>query len=79
MNEKMQKFEIGDVGADAQVITSRGVILTNAEIEPMPPELAAVANEFFGPDGRHESDYTFFYNNIKANVAKRIATFKANK
>ena len=78
-NEKMRKFEIGDVGADAKVIPSRGVILTNAEIEPMPPELAAVANEFFGPDGRHESDYTFFYNNIKENVAKRISTFKANR
>jgi hypothetical protein len=76
--EKMQ-LEIGDVGADAQVIPERGVILTNAQIEPMPPELAAVATEFFGPDGRHESDYTFYYNNIKANVAKRIATFKAGK
>ena len=78
-NEKTQKFEIGNVGADAKVIKNRGVILTNAEIEPMDPGLAAVASEFFGPDGRHESDYTFFYNNIKANVAKRIATFKANR
>lgn len=78
-NEKTQKFEIGDVGADAQVIPERGVILTNAKIEPMPEELAAVASEFFGSDGRHESDYTFFYNNIKANVAKRIAIFKANQ
>lgn len=78
-NEKMQKFEIGEVGADAKVIPERGVVLTNAEIEPMPEELAAVANEFFGPDGRHESDYTFFYNNIKANVAKRIETFMANR
>ena len=75
-NEKAQKFEIGDVGADAQVIPSRGVILTNAQIEPMPADLAAVASEFFGSDGRHESDYTFYYNNIKANVAKRIATYK---
>lgn len=78
-NEKMQKFEIGDVGADAKVIPERGVVLTNAEIEPMPEELAAVASEFFGPDGRHESDYTFFYNNIKANVAKRIETFMSNR
>lgn len=79
LNEEKMQFEIGDVGADAQVIPERGVILTNAQIEPMPPELAAVATEFFGPDGRHESDYTFYYNNIKANVAKRIATFKANQ
>lgn len=79
LNEEQTQFVIGDVGADAQVIPERGVILTNAQIEPMPPELAAVATEFFGPDGRHESDYTFYYNNIKANVAKRIATFKAGK
>ena len=79
LNEEQTKFEIGDVGADAQVIPERGVILTNAQIAPMPPELAAVATEFFGPDGRHESDYTFYYNNIKANVAKRIETFIANK
>ena len=79
LNEENTAFEIGNVGADAQVVPWRGVVLTNAEIEPMPADLAAVADEFFGPDGRHESDYTFYYNNIKANVAKRIATFKANK
>ena len=79
LNEEQTAFEIGDVGADAQVIPSRGVVLTNAQIEPMPAELAAVASEFFGPDGRHESDYTFYYNNIKANVAKRIATYFASK
>lgn len=79
LNEKKLKFEIADVGADAQVIPERGVVLTNAEVEPMPAELAAVASEFFGPDGRHESDYTFYYNNIKENVAKRIATYKANR
>ena len=79
LNEDNTAFEIGNVGADAKVIPSRGVVLTNAKIEPMPAELAAVADEFFGPDGRHESDYTFYYNNIKANVAKRIATFKASR
>ena len=79
LNEENTAFEIGNVGADAQVIPWRGVVLTNAKIEPMPAELAAVAEEFFGPDGRHESDYTFYYNNIKANVAKRIATFKASR
>lgn len=45
LNEKAQKFEIGDVGADAKLIPERGVILTNAQIEPRPPELAAVARE----------------------------------
>ena len=53
------KFEIADVGADAQVIPSRGVVVTHAEME-------------------HESDYSFFYNNIKENVAKRIANYMKN-
>lgn len=79
LNAKGDGLEIGNVGADAQVVPWRGVIVTNAKIEPMPADLAAVANEFFGSDGRHESDYTFYYNNIKTNVAKRIATFKANR
>lgn len=79
LNEENTAFEIGNVGADAQVVPSRGVVLTNAQIAPMPEELAAVASEFFGPDGRHESDYTFYYNNIKANVAKRIATYFESK
>ncbi|MBR0185422.1 MAG: amidohydrolase family protein [Synergistaceae bacterium] len=76
LNEKTGTLEIGDVGADAQVVPERGVVVTNAKVEPMPAELAAVASEFFGPDGRHESDYTFYYNNIKANVAKRVAAYK---
>ena len=79
VNEEAATVAIGDVGADAQVVPERGVIVTNAKVEPMPAELAAVASEFFGPDGRHESDYTFYYNNIKANVAKRIATYKASR
>ena len=33
--------------------------------------------KFFGPASYHEDDYPFFYNNIKENVAKRIATYKA--
>ena len=77
VNEKTGEIAIGDVGADAQVIPGRGVVVTHAKIEPMPEELAKVANDFFGPDGRHESDYSFYYNNIKANVAKRIAAYKA--
>ena len=35
--------------------------------------------KFFGPASYHEDDYPFFYNNIKDNVAKRIATYKANQ
>ena len=79
VNEEAMTVAIGDVGADAQVVPERGTIVTNAAIEPMPAELAAVASEFFGPDGRHESDYSFYYNNIKGNVAKRIAAYKASR
>lgn len=79
IDEKNSKIKFGDVGADAQINLARGVVVTNAELEPMPEELAKVASEFFGPDGRHESDYSFYYNNIKDNVAKRIAAYKAGK
>ena len=78
VNEKTGEPEIADIGADAQVNLSRGSIITNAKAAPMPEDAAKVAAAYFGPDGRHGEDYTFYYNNIKANVAKRIATYKAN-
>ena len=79
LNPETEEIEIGDVGADAQVVPERGTIVTNAKVEPMPEELAKVAAEYFGADGRHESDYSFYYNNIKDNVAKRVAAYKANQ
>ena len=57
----------------AQIVPERGVILTNAEYEPVG------GAEVFGPQSIHNGDYAFFYNNIKDNVAKRIATYQANK
>ena len=45
----------------------------------MPEEVTKILAEFFGPDARHENDYTLFYNNIKANAAKRVAAYKASK
>ena len=77
-NEKTGKLEIADIGADAQVNPARGVVVTNAKAEKLSEELIAIAAEFFGPDGRHANDYTFYYNNIKDNVAKRIATYLSN-
>ena len=79
VNKTGDALEIADVGADARVVPERGSVVTNAAVEPMPEELAAVAGEFFGPDGRHESDYTFYYNNIKDNVAKRVAAYLASR
>lgn len=78
-NEETGEPEIKDVGADAQINLARGVVITNAKGEPMDEETANAAAEFFGPDGRHNEDYLFFYNNIKDNVAKRVAAFKARR
>ena len=78
VNEQTGEPEIADIGADAQVNLARGSVITNAKAAPMPEDTAKIAAVFFGPDGRHGEDYTFYYNNIKANVAKRIATYKAS-
>ena len=71
-NKETGEPEFVDLGADAQINLARGVIVTNAKATPVSMV------DFFGPASFHDSDYTFYYNNIKANVAKRIATYKAN-
>ena len=71
IDEKAGTVSIGDIGADAQVNTERGVVVTNANSEPID------LPEFFGPQSFHNGDYTFYYNNIKDNVAKRIAAYKS--
>ena len=77
-NEKTGEPEIGDLGADAQLNLARGVVVTNARVVPLPEGEAEVAAAFFGPDGRHDNDYTYYYNNIRDNVAKRIAAYQRN-
>ncbi len=77
-NEKTGELEIQDIGADAQVLPDRGVVVTHAKGLEMDEETIKVVGEFFGPDGHHGEDYAFFYNNIKDNVTKRIAAYKAN-
>ncbi len=79
LNMETGELEIGDSGADAQVIPERGTVVTKAPALQSPEELPATSIEFFGPDGRHEQDYLLYYNNIKDNVAKRIKTYKASK
>ena len=73
LNEKTGEHEITDVGADAQVVLDRGVIVTNAKAAHVD------MTEHFGPQSFHDDDYTFYYNNIKDNVAKRIATYLASR
>ncbi len=69
-DEKTCATEIRDIDGDAQVNLARGTVITNAKAEPN--EMADVA----GPQCYHQDDYSIFYNNIKANVAKRIAAYK---
>ena len=68
-NEKSGKLEVVPNAADAQVNLKRGVVVTTTTaMEPIP---AAV----FGPASFHNGDYSLYYNNIKDNVAKRIAAY----
>jgi hypothetical protein len=63
--------EFVDLGVDAQVNLARGVIVTNTTAP------VTEGADYFGPASFHENDYSFFYNNLKENVAKRIAAYKA--
>ena len=71
MDEKTGKTEIRDIEGDAQVCLARGTVVTNAKA--VPNEMVDLA----GPQCYHQDDYSIFYNNIKDNVAKRIAAYKA--
>ena len=70
LNEETGEYEIQHLDIDAQVNLARGVVVTTTKIAP------SADPKFFGPASYHEDDYPFFYNNIKDNVAKRIATYK---
>ena len=72
MDEKTGSTEIRDIGGDAQVNIARGTVITNADA--VPNEMT----EYTGPQSYHQDDYAIFYNNIKDNVAKRIAAYQAN-
>lgn len=72
-NEKSGKLEIVPNAADAQINLKRGVVITTTKT------VAPVSyTTIFGPDSYHESDYSLYYNNIKDNVAKRVAAYKRN-
>ncbi len=73
MDEKTGATEIRDIDGDAQVCLARGTVVTNAKAVPN------AMTDLAGPQCYHQDDYSIFYNNIKENVAKRIATYKANQ
>ena len=72
-NAESEMYEITDVGADAQVVLSRGVVVTNTTYDGF------AEAEFFGPQSFHEDDYTLYYNNLKDNVAKRVTAYMASR
>ena len=70
-NEELGKMESVPHAADAQVNLKRGVVITTTKVmEPMP------GPKPFGNASFHSGDYAFYYNNIKQNVATRIAAYK---
>ena len=69
-DENTGKTEIRDIDGDAQVCLARGTVVTNAKATPN--EMTELA----GPQCYHQDDYSIFYNNIKDNVAKRIAAYQ---
>ena len=69
-DENTGKTEIRDIEGDAQVCLARGTVVTNAKA--IPNEMVEIA----GPQCYHQDDYSIFYNNIKDNVAKRIAAYQ---
>ncbi|MBQ6910051.1 MAG: DUF3089 domain-containing protein, partial [Synergistaceae bacterium] len=79
LNEKTGEFEIGDNGADAQIVPERGVVVTNAPADKMPDAMTKISIEYFGADGRHGQDYTLYYNNIRDNAVKRVESYKASR
>jgi hypothetical protein len=73
VNEKLAKMEYVPHAADAKVDLKRGVIITTTKaLEPMP------GPKPFGNASFHNGDYALYYNNIKANVAARVAAYKNN-
>ena len=70
-NEELGKMESVPNAADALVDLKRGVVITTTKVlEPMP------GPKPFGNASFHSGDYAFYYNNIKQNVATRIAAYK---
>ena len=70
-NEKLGKMENVPNAADAQINLKRGVVVTTTKaMEPMP------GPKPFGTASFHSGDYALYYNNIKANVATRVAAYQ---
>lgn len=73
-NEEKEVLDVIPKAADAKLNLKRGVVITTTKALP-PVEGTTV----FGPASFHNGDYALYYNNIKANVATRIAAYKKNQ
>ncbi len=73
-DEEKEVLEEIPKAADAKLNLKRGVVITTTKALP-PVEGTTV----FGPASFHNGDYALYYNNIKANVATRIAAYKINQ
>ena len=60
--------------ADARVDTERGVVVVTT-VDPAKYAIPEEGWPLFGPECYHVCDYSFFYNNIRQNVADRIAAW----
>jgi hypothetical protein len=60
--------------ADARVDTVRGSVIVTT-VSPEEYAIQGEGIEMFGPECYHRNDYGFFYNNLKQNIADRIAAF----
>ena len=70
-NFEKGQLEIVPHAADAQINLKRGVVITTTKaVAPVSGTTA------FGPGSFHENDYGLYYNNIKNNVATRVAAYK---
>ncbi len=78
-DEKTGEPVLADIGADAQIVLERGVVVTNAPGEQLDEASTKIAAEFFGPDGRHGDDYVLYYGNIRDNASKRVAAYLAKR
>ena len=53
----------------------RGVVIVTTP-EAVAYVMAPEVQFLFGPESYHGQDYSFFYNNLKQNVADRIAAWQ---
>lgn len=69
LNEQTGAYEIRMNVADATLDTERGVVVCNST-EPF-----ISVDAIFGPESYHNSDYTFYYENLKQNAVLRVQNF----